>query len=119
MHVGLATDHGGLGLKEGIIAQLRAEAHDVVAFGAHGLKIRGTNFPAAFAVSFAARNVLGMADGDYQKYYPYFSNRRHFVLPAGLARIIGKPALLSLSNGWAKFYQVDKHRKPPLVTDEF
>jgi gamma-glutamylputrescine oxidase len=50
---------------------------------------------------------------------PDFSNRRHFVLPIGLARIIGKPALFSLSNGWAKFYQVDKHRKTAAMNDEF
>jgi len=31
----------------------------------------------------------------------------------------GKPALFSLSNGWAKFYQVDKHRKPVAVSEEF
>jgi hypothetical protein len=30
----------------------------------------------------------------------------------GLASIIGKPALFSLTHGWAKFYQVDQHRKP-------
>jgi glycine/D-amino acid oxidase-like deaminating enzyme len=74
---------------------------------------------AAFAGSFAARNVLGEAGEDYKKHYPYFSNRRHFVLPIGLANVIGKPALFSLSSGWAKFYQVDKHRKPVAMTDEF
>jgi gamma-glutamylputrescine oxidase len=74
---------------------------------------------AAFAGSFAARNVLGEADEDYEKYYPYFSNRRSFSFPAGLAKVIGKPALFSLSNGWAKFYQVDKHRKPAAEKDEF
>jgi gamma-glutamylputrescine oxidase len=74
---------------------------------------------AAFAGSFAARNIQGVADDDYKKYYPYFSNRRHFVLPIGLAKIIGKPALFSLSNGWAKFYQVDKNRKPAELKDEF
>lgn len=74
---------------------------------------------AAFAGSFAARNVLGVGDEDYKKYYPYFSNRRHFVLPIGLAKIIGKPALFSLSSGWSKFYQVDKHRKPVAMRDEF
>jgi gamma-glutamylputrescine oxidase len=74
---------------------------------------------AAFAGSFAARNILGVADEDDQKYYPYFSNRRHFVLPSGLGRILGKPMLFSLSNGWAKFYQVDMHRKPIEMKDEF
>jgi gamma-glutamylputrescine oxidase len=74
---------------------------------------------AAFAGSFAARNILGTGDEDYRKYFPYFSNRRHFALPAGLAKVIGKPALFSLSNGWAKFYQVDTRRKPEAVQDEF
>src|SRR3989442_12401370 len=33
MHVGIATDHGGFGLKEDLVAQLRAAGHDVVDFG--------------------------------------------------------------------------------------
>jgi gamma-glutamylputrescine oxidase len=74
---------------------------------------------AAFAGSFAARNILGDGEDDYKKYYPYFSNRRYFALPSGLATIIGKPALFSLSNGWSKFYQVDKNRKPVAMKDEF
>lgn len=74
---------------------------------------------AAFAGNFAARNVLGTADDDYKKYYPYFSNRRHFMLPSGLGKIVGKPMLFSLSNGWAKFYQVDTKRKPAEMKDEF
>jgi gamma-glutamylputrescine oxidase len=74
---------------------------------------------AAFAGSFAARNVLGLADDDYKKFYPYFSNRRHFMLPMGLAKIIGKPAYFSMMNGWAKFYQVDTNRKPVSMKDEF
>ena len=32
-----ATDHGGFGLKEELVAQLRAVGHEVVDFGAHGL----------------------------------------------------------------------------------
>jgi ribose 5-phosphate isomerase B len=35
MRVGIATDHGGFGLKEELLAQLRASGHDVVDFGAH------------------------------------------------------------------------------------
>jgi 6-phosphogluconolactonase len=34
MRLGIATDHGGLGLKEELIAQLRAPGHQVVDFGA-------------------------------------------------------------------------------------
>jgi gamma-glutamylputrescine oxidase len=74
---------------------------------------------AAFTGSFAARCALGVADEDYKTYYPYFSNRRSFAWPIGLARIIGKPLLFSLSSGWAKFYQVDKHRKPVEMPSEF
>ena len=34
MHVGIATDHGGFGLKEDLVVRLRAAGHDVVDFGA-------------------------------------------------------------------------------------
>ena len=74
---------------------------------------------AAFSGGFAARNVLGEAGDDYKKYYRYFSNRRHFALPAGLVKVIGKPLMFSLSNGWAKFYQVDHHRKHDEMKGEF
>ncbi len=37
MRVGIATDHGGFGLKEELVAQLRAAGHEVVEFGAHAL----------------------------------------------------------------------------------
>lgn len=37
MQVGIATDHGGFGLKEEIVAQLRQAGHEVVDFGAHHL----------------------------------------------------------------------------------
>jgi len=37
MRVGIATDHGGFGLKEELVAQLRAVGHEVVDFGVHGL----------------------------------------------------------------------------------
>jgi ribose 5-phosphate isomerase B len=38
MRVGIATDHGGFGLKEELVAQLRAAGHEVVDFGAHALR---------------------------------------------------------------------------------
>ena len=38
MEVGIATDHGGFGLKEELVAQLRDAGHDVIDFGAHELK---------------------------------------------------------------------------------
>ena len=37
MRVGIATDHGGFGLKEELVAQLKAAGHEVVDFGAHTL----------------------------------------------------------------------------------
>ena len=37
MRIGIATDHGGLGLKEELVARIRAAGHEVVDFGAHSL----------------------------------------------------------------------------------
>lgn len=37
MRVGIATDHGGFGLKEELVAKLKAAGHEVVDFGAHSL----------------------------------------------------------------------------------
>jgi ribose 5-phosphate isomerase B len=37
MRVGIATDHGGYGLKEELVSRLRAAGHEVVDFGAHRL----------------------------------------------------------------------------------
>jgi hypothetical protein len=36
-----------------------------------------------------------------------------------LAGVIGKPALFSLTNSWATFYQVGTHRKPDAMKNEF
>ncbi len=74
---------------------------------------------ATFCGSFAARNVLGEADEDYRKYFNYFSSKRYFALPSGLGNVIGKPILYSLSNTWAKFYQVDKLRTHSETEKEF
>ncbi len=37
MRVGVATDHGGFGLKEDLMARLRAAGHEIVDFGAYRL----------------------------------------------------------------------------------
>jgi ribose 5-phosphate isomerase B len=37
MRIGIATDHGGFGLKEELLSQLRTTGHEVVDFGAHTL----------------------------------------------------------------------------------
>jgi len=44
MRVGIATDHGGFGLKEDLVARLRAFGHEVVDFGAHSLD-PGDDYP--------------------------------------------------------------------------
>jgi ribose 5-phosphate isomerase B len=37
LRVGIATDHGGFGLKQELVVELRAAGHEVVDFGAHSL----------------------------------------------------------------------------------
>ena len=37
MRIGIATDHGGVGLKEELLTQLRVAGYEVVDFGAHCL----------------------------------------------------------------------------------
>jgi ribose 5-phosphate isomerase B len=37
MRVGIATDHGGFGLKQEFVSHLRAAGHEVIDFGAHNL----------------------------------------------------------------------------------
>jgi len=37
MRIGIATDHGGYGLKEELVSQLRRAGHEVIDFGAHSL----------------------------------------------------------------------------------
>jgi ribose 5-phosphate isomerase B len=44
MRVGIATDHGGFGLKEEMMAQLRRAGHEVVDFGAYQLS-EGDDYP--------------------------------------------------------------------------
>ncbi len=44
MRVGIATDHGGLGLKEELVRRLRAAGHKVADFGAHDLN-RSDDYP--------------------------------------------------------------------------
>ena len=44
MRVGICTDHGGFGLKEDLVARLRAAGHEVVDFGAYSLE-PGDDYP--------------------------------------------------------------------------
>ena len=44
MRVGIATDHGGFGLKEELVGRLRSAGHEVVDFGARALN-EGDDYP--------------------------------------------------------------------------
>ena len=44
MRIGIATDHGGFGLKETLLSRLRAAGHEVLDFGAHNLD-SGDDYP--------------------------------------------------------------------------
>jgi ribose 5-phosphate isomerase B len=60
MRVGIATDHGGFGLKEELVGQLRAAGHEVIDFGAHNLN-EGDDYP-DFVVPLARALVAGKLD---------------------------------------------------------
>ena len=58
--VGIATDHGGFGLKEELLAQLKAAGHEVVDFGAHALN-PGDDYP-DFVIPLAQAVVTGKVE---------------------------------------------------------
>jgi ribose 5-phosphate isomerase B len=60
MRVGIATDHGGFGLKEELVAALRAAGHEVVDFGAHALRV-DDDYP-DFVIPLAQAVVAGNVD---------------------------------------------------------
>jgi ribose 5-phosphate isomerase B len=60
MKVGIATDHGGFGLKEGLITKLHAAGHEVTDFGAHNLN-PGDDYP-DFVVPLADAVVTGKVE---------------------------------------------------------
>src|ERR1700730_1113830 len=60
MRVGIATDHGGFGLKEDLVAHLRAAGHEVVDFGAHSLS-PGDDYP-DFVVPLARAVAAGTVE---------------------------------------------------------
>jgi ribose 5-phosphate isomerase B len=57
MKLGIATDHGGFGLKEELMGKLRAAGHQVTDFGAHNLN-SGDDYP-DFVVPLADAVVTG------------------------------------------------------------
>jgi ribose 5-phosphate isomerase B len=60
MRVGIATDHGGFGLKEELAARIRQAGHEVVDFGAHSLN-SGDDYP-DFVVPLAQAVAAGKVD---------------------------------------------------------
>jgi ribose 5-phosphate isomerase B len=60
MRIGIATDHGGFGLKEELVAQLRNANHEVIDFGAHKLN-SGDDYP-DFVVPLAKAVVSGQVE---------------------------------------------------------
>jgi len=60
MRVGIATDHGGFGLKEELVSQLRAAGHEVVDFGACTMS-PGDDYP-DFVVPLAQAVVAGAVE---------------------------------------------------------
>ncbi len=60
MRVGIATDHGGYGLKEELVAQLRGAGHEVIDFGAHQLS-SNDDYP-DFVVPLAKAVVSGQVE---------------------------------------------------------
>ena len=60
MRVGIATDHGGFGLKEELLTHLRAKGYEVVDFGAHRLN-PDDDYP-DFVIPLAEAVVAGKVD---------------------------------------------------------
>ena len=60
MRVGIATDHGGFGLKEELTARMRAAGHEIVDFGAYALD-PSDDYP-DFVVPLAEAVVAGSVD---------------------------------------------------------
>jgi len=60
MRVGIATDHGGFGLKEDLLVRLREAGHEVVDYGAHSLN-SGDDYP-DFVIPLARSVAAGEMD---------------------------------------------------------
>ena len=60
MRVGIATDHGGFGLKEELVTRLETTGHEVVDFGAHTVS-DGDDYP-DYVLPLARAVVAGQVD---------------------------------------------------------
>jgi ribose 5-phosphate isomerase B len=60
MRIGIATDHGGFGLKEDLLVRLKKAGHEVVDFGAHSLE-SSDDYP-DFVIPLARSVAAGKVD---------------------------------------------------------
>jgi len=60
MRIGIATDHGGFGLKEDLLMRLKKAGHEVVDFGAHSLE-SSDDYP-DFVIPLARSVAAGKVD---------------------------------------------------------
>jgi ribose 5-phosphate isomerase B len=60
MRVGIATDHGGFGLKEELVVHLREAGHEVIDVGAHNLN-PGDDYP-DFVIPLARAVIAGKVE---------------------------------------------------------
>jgi ribose 5-phosphate isomerase B len=60
MRIGIATDHGGFGLKEELLSHLRTAGYEVVDFGAHNLNL-SDDYP-DFVIPLARAVVAGKVE---------------------------------------------------------
>ncbi len=57
MRVGIATDHGGFGLKEELLGQLRDARHEMIDFGPHELSKQDDYYVTLLARAVASSEV--------------------------------------------------------------
>lgn len=70
---------------------------------------------ATFCGDFAARHAYDDKNCDDHYYYEYFKADRHFFMPLGMEKIIGKQLTFAINNGWAKYFQVNSHESKQKV----
>jgi len=135
MRVGIATDHGGFGLKEELVAYLRKEGHEVVDLGAYSLN-PGDDYPdfviplaqavaagkverglavcgSGVGASVCANKILGIRAGLVQDHYSAHQGVEHDdmnILCIG-GRVIGFLVARELVDAFlaAKFTQEERH----------
>ena len=90
MRIGVATDHGGFGLKQELVAQLRAAGHEVIDFGADRLSSDDDypDFVTPLGHAVASGQVRGIGVCQQDSWRPCRADPRSFLGPAGGSRTI-------------------------------